>query len=164
MRYSMAAAGINATANVTLPAFGTVTVRTNVFGGSGDDISRALADGRNAVGNSIAMNTVDGGSGNDCVTAHAETEFSAARGTASKILYGGNGNDVLDAPAEGRSNFTGLVTNELHGRRGDDILCAFDLTDSNSARPIGVNQLWGDDGSDTLEATHSTDGRAPLRM
>ncbi len=34
------------------------------------------------------------------------------------------------------------------------------MTDSNSAgRPVGINQLWGDDGNDTLEAIHSTDGR-----
>ncbi|MHB0767245.1 calcium-binding protein [Bradyrhizobium sp. 5.13L] len=149
---------ISATANVALPVIGDVTVRTDLFGGSGNDTIHAVADGRNTLGNSIALNTVDGGSGDDRVTAHAETAFSAFHGTASNVLFGGAGNDELNASAEGVSNQTDLVTNELHGGQGDDVLHAFNLTDSNSRTPVGINQLWGDDGNDTLEAIHSTDG------
>ncbi len=50
--------------------------------------------------------------------------------------------------------------NELHGGRGDDMLTAFNLTDSESRRaPVGENNsAVGDEGNDVLVATHSTDG------
>lgn len=149
---------INARGNVALPVLGNVTVGIKVNGGGGDDTIDAIADGRGALVDSIATNCIDGGAGDDHITAHAETAFSALRGTARNVLFGGIGNDTLDASAEGRSNSTELVSNELHGGRGDDALRAFNLTDSNSATPVGVNELWGDAGNDTLEAIHSTDG------
>lgn len=149
---------ISATANVALPVVADVTVRTDLIGGSGNDTIHAVADGRNILGNSIALNTIDGGSGDDRITAHAETAFFALHGTACNVLFGGAGNDELNASAHGVSNQTDLVTNELHGGHGDDVLHAFNLTDSNTRAPVGINQLWGDDGNDTLEAIHSTDG------
>ncbi|MFK4508129.1 hypothetical protein LPJ38_21960 [Bradyrhizobium daqingense] len=149
---------ISATANVALPVLADVTVRTDLIGGSGNDTIDAVADGRNTLGNSTALNSIDGGAGDDRVTAHTETAFFALHGTASNVLFGGAGNDELNARAEGVSNQTDLVSNELHGGRGNDVLHAFNLTDSNAGTPVGINQLWGDDGDDTLEATHSTDG------
>ncbi|MGI6854242.1 calcium-binding protein [Mesorhizobium sp. 1B3] len=71
------------------------------------------------------------------------------------VLNGGDGNDVLDASARGRSISTELVSNSLHGGRGDDVLRAFNFTNSDFGTPVGINELWGDDGSDVLEATHS---------
>ncbi|WP_424631067.1 calcium-binding protein [Bradyrhizobium sp. SYSU BS000235] len=150
---------INAVANISPAApqsavFGNVTATTHVLGGAGDDTINAVADARGALNISIAINVVDGGSGNDHITAHADTDIVAFRGSASNTLFGGDGSDVLDASAEGRSLTTDLVSNELHGGRGDDMLTAFNYTSSNSRAPVGVNNLWGDEGDDVLVATH----------
>jgi Ca2+-binding RTX toxin-like protein len=147
---------INAVANVLRPTFGNVAATTRVLGGSGDDIIDAVADTRGAVvTDNFAMNSVDGGSGDDHIRAQVETEHQGFAATASNVLNGGDGNDVLDASARGISISTELISNSLHGGRGDDVVRAFNFTTSNFSTPLGVNELWGDDGSDVLEATHS---------
>ena len=101
------------------------------------------------------MNTVDGGSGDDHVTAHAETEFSAHRWHSQQR--------ALRWQRQRCPGCVPLSVDRMPQRpfqmsftvaQGDDVLHAFNLTNSNSTTPVGINQLWGDEGNDTLEASH----------
>jgi Ca2+-binding RTX toxin-like protein len=145
---------IHATANAEPAIFGTVTFNTEVIGGRGNDTIDAVADGRGAHGDSILTNSVDGGSGNDHITAYAQSDFSGFHATITNQLFGGAGDDIMDATALGQSNSTRDITNELHGGVGDDVMRAYNLTTSNDSTPVGINQLWGDDGNDTIIAEH----------
>ncbi|MGF9762173.1 M10 family metallopeptidase C-terminal domain-containing protein [Microvirga sp. 0TCS3.31] len=149
---------INATAQVEGPTTAHVMLKTNSFGGTGMDTIHATAIATGAIGDNWVGNTVDGGAGNDHITVDAQTELVADSGVAINVVDGGDGNDVIDARAVGRSQYTPLVKNSLHGGRGDDAVHAFSFSDSNSSWAFAVNELWGDEGKDTLEAVHSTDG------
>lgn len=149
---------IKAVANVTAWIFGNVTLKNKVFGGTGNDTIDVLADARGAIRDNLVKNWVDGGSGKDRITAQAETEHDAMSATAINVLRGGSGDDILDASARGRANGTELVRNSLSGDAGNDILRAFGYTNSNSSSPVGINELWGGNGNDTLDVRHEDNG------
>lgn len=142
---------INAVANVAQAVLADVRATIHIRGGSGDDKIDAFADARGALDDNVAENFVAGGSGDDYIKARAETELVGFLATARNVVCGGSGDDVLDATAIGRSNVTTLVSNLLHGGHGNDFLRAYNFTNSNSKAPVGVNELWGDQGNDRLE-------------
>ena len=145
---------VQATAKVEAPTFANATLTTFVRGGSGNDAIAALADARGAIADNLATNIVYEGSGDDRITADAETEHSGNTATAQNLIYGEGGKDVIVAIAHGRSIGTDLVSNTLYGGGSDDLLRAFNITNSDGRAPVGVNRLWGGDGNDVLVATH----------
>lgn len=147
---------VNATANVVGPTTGDVILRTDVLGGRGDDTINAISDASGSGGDNHVTNHIHGGSGDDHITALAQTNLSGFTSTAVNDIDGGDGNDVIDATASGISIDTELVRNSLHGGRGDDIVRAHNTTNSNGLTPVGVNELWGDQGNDILEATQDS--------
>ncbi len=149
---------IKAVANVAAVIFGNVTLKNKVLGGTGNDTIDVLADARGAIRDNVVRNCVDGGSGRDRIVAQAETEHDAMSATAINVLKGGSGDDFLDASARGRANGTELVKNSLRGEEGNDVLHAYNYTNSNSSSPVGLNELWGDSGNDVLEVKHEDSG------
>jgi len=135
------------------------TLKSHVYGGDENDTIIARADARHAIGNNNLENFINGGSGDDRVTVYAETEGVAISGTALNTVYGGDGNDVVEATAIGRSLSVPLVKNSLHGGRGNDVIYAYNTAYSDDAYGTGLNELWGDEGSDDLTAIqHATNG------
>ncbi|MBZ6078258.1 calcium-binding protein [Microvirga puerhi] len=130
-----------------------VTLKTHVYGGDGNDTIYALADGHHAIGGiNQVENYIDGGSGNDRITVHAQTDGNAFRGTAINTVYGGDGNDVIEATIIGDSLANTLAKNALHGGRGNDMIYAYSSVNSDDQYGTGINELWGDEGNDTLVA------------
>ena len=149
---------ISVTANVANAVFADVTVETHVLGGEGSDIIEAVADAQKALGDNWAMNVVEGGAGDDRISAFARTELVGSIATAINEIDGGDGNDVMTATAIGQSIATQLVRNSMHGGKGDDVMSASNLTNSNNRAPVGINELWGEDGNDILQAAHRAVG------
>jgi serralysin len=149
---------ITATANVALLTTANVALRTLVLGGGGDDVINLIADAQGSAGHNLAANVADGGAGDDRIIASAETNIVGFFGVATNELTGGNGNDFLEGTAIARSQSNDLVSNILHGGRGDDVLHAITQTSSNFGAPISRMELWGDDGNDVLVAVGETFG------
>ncbi|HEY5723099.1 MAG TPA: type I secretion C-terminal target domain-containing protein [Allosphingosinicella sp.] len=95
-------------------------------GGGGDDIIQGLA----------GFNKIFAGAGNDSATGGEDVDW----------LYGGTGNDFLTADAG--NDF-------LSGGDGNDILFAGAGNDSLNAGPTGADQLYGEEGDDTLSLSRS---------
>ncbi|MDB5562113.1 MAG: hypothetical protein JWN11_1531 [Hyphomicrobiales bacterium] len=143
---------IRAEANVDLLTTANVALRTLVLGGRGNDIIDVIADARGSAGDNLAANIAHGGAGDDRIIASAQTNIVGTFGVATNELTGGDGNDFLDATAIARSLNNDLVSNILHGGRGDDVLHAVNQAGSNFGSPVSTMELWGDDGNDVLVA------------
>ncbi len=132
------------------------SISNSASGGAGNDTIQLSAILN--VDSGAARNEASGGSGDDRIFAYASTNFYGTQSIAFNRIDGGDGNDQITASASGSSNFGDIVTNELTGGAGDDIIRGYVFADSNSSDAYGRNVLEGGEGNDLLQAFNETDG------
>ncbi|QIZ79701.1 calcium-binding protein [Thalassovita gelatinovora] len=134
--------------------------------GDGDDVVAGAALGTNALlgeGNDSYSsdgegNVVHGESGDDEIISTATTQSD----DAIERLYGGNGDDTITSAMEearlyggfGDDEISGAASSSISGGEGDDVLT---VTTEGTGTDIGVTQIRGDQGNDTITGSATDD-------